>query len=133
MPISTRLLAALLACALVVGCTNMQRYEGPPRSRSEIVILEKNTEPGLLIKKINGQGLGWTGHDRYELLPGEVVLDVGYDSWGTRSVHPLRVTFQAEAGRTYRLDFTRKDLRWTIYVLDKATGVRVATGVASPD
>jgi hypothetical protein len=140
-----------------VGCEttgqHVQWYSGPPKETNKIALLKVQRDGWtvtLTVDKIDGQPLAkgkFMGNNtaKIELLPGLHDLDVSYrDDNDNRSTSDDRISFVAEAGKTYELrgaplerSFTKDLLQsltfqhwyWTVWIIDTKTQ-KVVAGTA---
>jgi hypothetical protein len=125
-----RYLAAALLGVSLLGCATTQQYEGPSRPSSEVAAVVPDSD--IVVLRINGKNRGAGNIDRYELLPGTVVIDSGYLRGNMKSKSMVRVSFDVEAGREYLLNSWREGMTWGVVVVDTMTGNHVAEGVPVP-
>ncbi|HVP07719.1 MAG TPA: hypothetical protein VMS71_07750 [Candidatus Acidoferrum sp.] len=117
------LVALLLACG---GPKTLVTYEGPRQTVDRVAIL--TTSESAIITRIDNFGkkhIGITA-DSIEVLPGEHAVEVNYRSWKGSSNQPVILTFNAEAGRVYRVEAEAGYRQWTAKIIDISTGATVS-------
>lgn len=104
-----RFAVALLGLAACVGPTVvMQRYAGPPRPREAIAMLRVNGGDTVRLLAIDGERADTVlANDmrlHIELLPGR--HEVSFANAAVARPRALRMAFDAEAGKVYRILFS---------------------------
>ncbi len=139
MPMHHQIKVALIICLLlaIVGCvpTTVKMYEGPALPPEETATIKGSwhynvvSNTSIIILKADGKFAHITT-DPIEVLPGEHEITVRIEhgnlatGWGWMTLPSQTLSFQAEAGRVYRVDGSF--FKGHIWVVDETTGVEVA-------
>jgi hypothetical protein len=108
----------------ILGCTSVQQYEGNKKPDDEISILTKPKD-NIIISHINGNHRGLGTSDRYDFLPGQTTLTVGYiasNSSTITSTKPIDLIVKFEAGKRYTLKYSLSNRSWKAWVIDAQSG-----------
>ena len=150
---------AALAVVLAAGCcSTKQFYDGPKRSTDELAILKPDLETGVRIIGIDSHRVTQSKDDapdltcfkgKIALLPGphtlEVMYHTSYYNLKTEgsdrttmtfltSGKPKTLTFDANAGQTYRVEATSRPadwppgaIEWKTWVVEVPSGAIMAS------
>ena len=114
------------------GCTTMQSYEGSKLPPEKVALIKGSF--GLInlasIIEVDGKARGFT-EESAEILPGEHAVKIQVRSgWGSilmpQYIGNKTLSFQANAGHTYRVDGTIKKGDTFAWIVDEATNEVVA-------
>ena len=116
-----------ISLVLLAGCASTFRQEGltatDPSGIAVLEVVELPDNQALLIGSIDGKWRGVGSFKRYELLPGERAVELSYVGRWVYSTKALVLSFNAEAGHTYRMRAItdRTKMIWTAQIFDVQT------------
>lgn len=124
------------ASLLLTGCASTWRSPGAEGADTKQLAILTSTPTQTVVVGINGKRPGFGVWGRFELQPGITQLDVAPNAAkvGTIKGGSVRIGFQAEAGRQYRLLAGsvyqgEGNVRWRPWIVDEATGKTVSKPV----
>lgn len=125
-----KVLVALAMVFLMVSCaTTAKMYSGPDLPANEIAFIQSATS-SVTIESCDGKKLP---NSRVAVLPGEHVIEISfYDrsqgDWISWSISNSFLSFSAEAGHTYSVDWktdSRDNRKYVVVLKDLKTGEEI--------